>query len=162
MNKPVRTTPKQRMTSEKFLDWYERQPEGRRYELLDGEPIRIMADCEVEIYFCRVLMQAETEIHVIAKLEVAAQLRDEIRRRGLPCRAYTDRMAARIDETTVFEPDAMVRCGPALPPGATAVPDPLIVVEVASGRRHKVDTEYKLSRYFNNPHLAHYVIVLTK
>jgi Uma2 family endonuclease len=150
------------MTSEEFLAWYDEQPEGHRYELLDGEPIRIMADCEVEIGFSRVLMQAETEIHAIAKGEVFAQLRDEIRRRGLPCRAYTDRMAVRIDETTVFEPDAMVRCGPARPPSATAVADPLIVVEVASGRRHKVDTEDKLSRYFDNPHLVHYLIVLTK
>ena len=150
------------MTSEEFLDWYERQPEGHRYELLNGEPIRIMADCEVELGHSRVLMQAETETHAIAKGEVFAQLRDEIRRRGLPCRAYTDRMAVRVDETTVFEPDAMVRYGSPRPPLATAVLDPLIVVEVVSGRRHKVDTEFKLARYFDNPHLVHYLIVLTR
>lgn len=158
MSEPVQTPPR-RMTSEEFLAWYDRQPEGHRYELLDGVPIRIMADCEVVIGGERVLMQAERNIHARAKHEIAVQFRREIDRKRLPCLVYGDGMAVRVDGTTVFEPDAMVRCGPDLPPNATVVCDPMIVVERSSVSAHKIDTVDKLLCYFESPHLIHYLIV---
>jgi len=151
-----------KMTSEEFLRWYEEQPEGHRYELHEGVPIRIMAEVEVLYDGERVRMQAERNVHAIAKFIVARQFADQIDRQRLPCRAYGDGMAVRIDEDRTYEPDAMVRCGPELPPDALVVTDPLNVVEVSSGHRNKVDASDKLLGYFGNPHIAHYVLVSTK
>ena len=69
-------------------------------------------------------------------------------------------MAVRVDEETVFEPDALVRCGPPLPDDTTLLLDPLIVVEVASPSTQRVDVLEKFSRYFRNPHIVHYLIVI--
>lgn len=68
-------------------------------------------------------------------------------------------MTVRIDETTAYEPDALVYCGPKLPPSAIEVPDPAIVVEVLSPSSRQIDLAIKLVGYFRLPGLAHYLIV---
>jgi Uma2 family endonuclease len=65
----------------------------------------------------------------------------------------------RIDETTAYEPDAQVYCGPELAGTALEVPDPVVVVEVLSPSTHRVDGSLKLAGYFRLPSLAHYLIV---
>ena len=65
----------------------------------------------------------------------------------------------RVSARTAFEPDALVYCGPRLPPAAIEIPNPVIVVEVLSegtaGRDHGV----KLVGYFSLSSVAHYLIV---
>ena len=58
-----------------------------------------------------------------------------IRARRLPCHVLPDGMTVRIDDSTAYEPDAIVYCGPKLPPSALEVTDPMIVVEGACHRR---------------------------
>lgn len=139
--------PQHRMTSEEFLDWYSRQPDGSRYELMDGL-----------VYDNR--MQGERIVHAETKMRVSEQFRAQIRALNLPCQGFGDGMAVRIDGRTNLEPDAMVRCGPRLPGDAIVVDDPLIVVEVVSPSSERIDALTKLTLYFNNPHIQHYLIVI--
>ena len=74
-------------------------------------------------------------------------------------RAMIDGMAVRVDADTVYEPDALVRCGERLGPNVVEVVDPVILVEVISPSTHKVDTTQKLGDYFRIPSVRHYLIV---
>lgn len=136
-----------RLTASAFMDWYEAQPAGRRYELFDGIAYE---------------MQAERLVHVRTKARVQASFERQISARGLPCEALPDGMAVRVDEETVFEPDALVRCGPPLADDTILLLDPLIVVEVASPTTQRVDVLEKFSRYFRNAHIVHYLIVIPR
>jgi Uma2 family endonuclease len=135
-----------RMTADAFIAWAMAQPEGCRYELVAGEVVA---------------MSPERAAHNEAKGNAYLALRRALEERGLPCRAYTDGMAVRIDDDTVYEPDALVRCGAPLAPDAVEVADPLILVEVISPGTRKVDTTQKLGDYFRLPSVRHYLIVNT-
>ena len=105
-----------RMTADEFIAWALEQPHGR-YELAGGEVIA---------------MAPERAGHALAKLAIARALGDAVAAAGLDCQVFPDGMAIRIDEGTVYEPDASVRCGPRLPQDAIELPDPQIVVEMLS------------------------------
>ncbi|MFZ1109413.1 MAG: hypothetical protein WAN43_13860 [Rhodomicrobium sp.] len=51
---------------------------------------------------------------------------------NLPCRAFVDGLGVKIDDETVFEPDALVNCGPPMRRGSLIAPNQVIVVEVIS------------------------------
>jgi Uma2 family endonuclease len=68
-------------------------------------------------------------------------------------------MAVRIDDSTTYEPDGLVYCGPELPPSALEVPNPILVVEVISPSSEHIDTSIKLADYFRVPSVMHYLIV---
>ena len=135
-----------RMTADEFVPWAMAQPEGCRYELVAGQVVA---------------MAPERAGHNEGKGNVYIALRQAIRAAGLPCRAYTDGMAVRIDADTIYEPDALVRCGERLGPNVVEVVDPVILVEVISPSTHKVDTTQKLGDYFRIPSVRHYLIVNT-
>ena len=106
---------KPRMTVDEFLAWAEGRP--GRYELFRGE-----------VY----AMSPETVGHIDKKGAIYVALLTGIRARGLPCHALTDGATIRIDDTTAYEPDALVYCGPRLPPTVLEVPNPIIIVEALS------------------------------
>ncbi len=137
--------PLEPMTADAFMEWYDAQPEGERYELLDGRIYK---------------MQTERAAHGRVKLRVASAFERDIRSRRLPCEAFVDGMAVRIDDRTTFEPDAFVRCGPRLPGDATVAYDPVLVVEVLSPSTQAIDTSTKLTQYFRSPTIIHYLIVV--
>ena len=132
-------------TADDFIAWALEQPTGR-FELDNG---------------IVVAMAPERASHNQAKLNAAIALRGAIGARGLPCRVMTDGMAVRIDDRTVYEPDALVRCGPPLPGDAIEVVDPIIVIEVVSPSSRGVDRGVKLASYFSLPSVRHYLIVDT-
>lgn len=134
--------PKPRMTVDEFLAWAEDRP--GRYELLDGEVVS---------------MSPQRVRHAETKLSVQLALRAAIRLAGLPCQALPDGMTIRIERTTAFEPDALVRCGPRLDPDAIEVSDPIIVVEVLSPSTKAIDTGIKFSGCFSVPSIRHYLLV---
>ena len=76
-------------------------------------------------------MNAKRAIHARTKASVLVQFQKQIRDRGLRCEAFPDGMAVRVDDATVFEPDALVRCGPPIADETVLIVDPIIVVEVA-------------------------------
>jgi Uma2 family endonuclease len=135
-----------RMNADEFIPWAITQPEEHRYELVAGEVVA---------------MSPERAGHNKGKLAAVLALREAIRNAGLPCRAYTDGMAVRVDASTVCEPDALVRCGKRFDLEAVEVTDPVIVVEVISPSTDKVDTTQKLADYFRLASVQHYLIVNT-
>ena len=98
-------------TAGEFIAWALEQPTGR-FELGNGTVVA---------------MAPEPASHNQAKLNGAIALRGAIVARGLPCRVMMDGMAVRIDDRTVYEPDALVRCGPPLPGDVPSVRHYLIV-----------------------------------
>jgi Uma2 family endonuclease len=131
------------MTVPEFVAWAERQPRGR-YELVHGLAVA-MAPQRIE--------------HARTKASAFIALRAAIQRAGLPCHAVPDGLSVRVDDETVYEPDALVYCGPEVPNGTIFIENPVIVVEVISPTSGAVDTSDKLVGYFRVPSVAHYLIV---
>ena len=130
------------MDFDAFLAWSEER-EGR-FELHDGVVVA---------------MSPERSLHLLAKAEAYTALRDAISRARLTCTAYPDGATVRVSPRSAFEPDALVRCGPPLPPFAIEIPDPILVVEVLSPSTWRIDFSVKLEAYFSLPSIAHYLIV---
>ena len=133
-----------RMTADEFIPWAMEQ-EGR-FELASGEVVA---------------MAPERVAHARAKFAVARALRDAVRGADLPCEVFTDGMAVRVDEGTVYEPDATVRCGEPLDGDAVEFSDPVVVVEVLSPSTRARDAGAKLADYFRLPSMRHYLILRT-
>jgi Uma2 family endonuclease len=133
---------KARMSVDEYLAWAGRQP--GRFELLDGT-----------VY----AMTPERAAHAEVKLAIHLALVAGIRGRRLPCHVLPDGMTVRIDDSTAYEPDAIVYCGPKLPPSALEVTEPMIVVEVLSPSSQHIDASLKLAGYFRLPSVTHYLIV---
>ena len=104
---------RKRMTSDEFIAWAMEQPETCHYELVDGEVVA---------------MAPEQSAHTLTKFHVARQMAAQVEAANLPCQVYPDGMSVEVDERTVYEPDALVRCGFRLPGDAIKLNDPLIVV----------------------------------
>ena len=133
---------KPRMTVDEFLAWAEGRP--GRYELVRGEVFPI---------------SPEVVGHTRVKGLVFAALLSAIRERRLPCEVLTDGATVRIDDTTAYEPDALVHCGRELSSTALEVPEPVIIVEVVSASSRRIDATLKLAGYFRLPSVMHYLIV---
>ena len=104
------------LTADAFIEWAMRQPSGR-FELFRGEVVA---------------MSPERLGHARVKREVLFTLASALSGRGARCEAFGDGMAVRVDGSTVYEPDALVRCGPKLPNDVVELTDPLVVVEIVS------------------------------
>jgi Uma2 family endonuclease len=132
-------------TADEFIAWALEQPTGR-FELDNG---------------IVVAMAPERASHAIAKGNAFVALRNAIGAGGLSCQAFPDGMAVRVSDRTVYEPDALVRCGPPLPGDAVELSDPVVVVEVVSPSSRGIDRGVKLTGYFSLASLRHYLIVDT-
>jgi Uma2 family endonuclease len=133
-----------RMTADEFLAWAMEQ--DGRFELASGEVVA---------------MAPERAAHNLVKFEVARALKDAVRGAGLPCQVFTDGMAVRVDEGTVYEPEASLRCGAPLDGDAVEFADPVVVVEVLSPSTRARDAGAKLADYFRLPSVRHYLILRT-
>jgi Uma2 family endonuclease len=130
------------MTVDEFLMWAEGQ--DGRWELYNGVPY---------------LMAPEQVGHGQVKFAVQTALVQGIRKAGLTCHMLPDGATVRISRFTAHEPDALVYCGPKLPRNAIEVPNPVILVEVASPSTRKIDASLKLNGYFSLPSVHHYLII---
>jgi Uma2 family endonuclease len=140
---PVAEPARARMTADAFIAWAMEQPQGR-WELDAGEIVA---------------MAPERSGHALVKAEAWRALSDGVRRAGLRCQAYPDGMAVVVDASTVYEPDASVRCGEPLRPEAVRFSDPVIVVEVVSPSSRSLDATRKLVGYFSLPSVRHYLLI---
>lgn len=134
-----------RMSADEFLVWLEKQDSGR-YELASGEVVA---------------MAPEQVAHNRVKAEVRRALRDAVRASALSCQVFTDGMVVRIDDATVYEPHATVRCGAPLDDDAIEFRDPVVVVEVVSPSTRARDAGAKLEDYFRLPAVRHYLLLRT-
>ena len=119
-------------TADEFIAWAMEQPETKHYELFDGE---ILATAP------------ERSAHALTKAHIWRRLAEAIEAGNMPCKAYPDGMAVEVDEHSVYEPDALVRCGPPLAPNAVKLSDQIIVVEVLSPSTSARDVGAKLVGY---------------
>ncbi|MFM2423455.1 MAG: hypothetical protein RL291_1985 [Pseudomonadota bacterium] len=128
-----------------FIDWYLRQPkEAGTCELWDGE----------------VVMHAGNTVgHADMKFDLVQALKNSIAKGRLPCRAYVDGPLVKISNARVFQPDAIVVCGPPPPPETAVIDAPLIVCEVVSPSSFRRDHVNKVIAYFTLPSIMHYLIV---
>jgi Uma2 family endonuclease len=134
------------MTADEFILWAESQNEGR-YELVAGEVVS---------------MAPERSRHALVKARVWRALDDAVRTAQLACSTYPDGMTVVIDERTVYEPDALVRCGEPLDDDAVRIIDPVIIVEVLSPSSRARDAGAKLADYVRLPSLRHYLLIDAK
>jgi Uma2 family endonuclease len=132
------------MTVEEYLAWSERQSERRRTELINGQIV---------------VMPSERLSHSRVKGFVYVALLQAVKAAGLPCEVLPDGPGVRIDDHTVYEPDALVFCGAAPRPTSMLIPNPVILVEVLSPTTSHHDTSAKLIGYFKLPNVAHYLII---
>ena len=132
-------------TADEFIAWAMEQPEGR-FELDNGVVVAMTPECVN---------------HGRAKSQTWLALRTAIAARGLGCEALPDGATVRVNDRTVYEPDALVRCGPPLPGSAIEATDPIIVVEVVSPSSRGIDRGVKLAGYFSLPSVRHYLIIDT-
>jgi Uma2 family endonuclease len=131
------------LTTDAFVEWAMRQPAGR-FELLRGEVVA---------------MAPERAGHSRVKKQVLVAFDAALAASGLECEAFADGMAVRIDGSTVYEPDASIRCGPLLPNETVLFDDPVVVVEVVSPSSRGIDAGTKLADYFRLPSVRHYLVV---
>jgi Uma2 family endonuclease len=136
-----------RMTSDEFIAWAMGQPETGHYELVAGEVVA---------------MAPERSAHALTKAQIWRRMAEAVEADRLPCQVFPDGMAVELDEHTVYEPDALVRCGAPLPADAIKLNDPVIIVEVLSPSMRARDSGAKLEDYFRLPSLRHYLIVKTE
>lgn len=131
-----------RMTVDEYLTWAEAHP--GRYELYKGEVFPKGAECVGQV-------EIKGAIYVVFSAAV--------RQCKKPCEMLADGMTVRIDETTAYEPDALIYSGPRLPQSAVEVRNPVVVVEIVSAFTRQFDASIKLAGYFRLPSVAHYLIV---
>jgi Uma2 family endonuclease len=130
------------MSADEYLHWAEQRP--GRYELIAGSVVA---------------MAPERVAHLEMKGELYARLRAAISAATVDCQALMDGASVRVDESTIYEPDALVRCGPRLPGSTVVIPDPIIVFEVLSPSTQILDMGAKLAGYLRLDTVRHYVLV---
>ena len=133
------------MTIDEYLVWDEEREVDGRFELHGGRIVKA---------------NAETHAHAVVKFRMAKALDRAIVQARLSCQVLPDGMAVAAGKDTVFEPDAQVYCGPTLANETLLVPSPVIVVEVLSPSPRRRDIGIKLTRYFLNESIQHYLIVV--
>ena len=136
------TSAQRRMTVDEFLVWAEGQ--DGRWELYNGVPYP---------------MAPEQTGHGEIKYAVQTALLQGIKKAALPCHMLPDGATVRVSQYVAHEPDALVYCGPKLPRKAIEVPNPIILVEVASPPTRKIDASLKLTGYFSLPSVQHFLII---
>jgi Uma2 family endonuclease len=73
--------------------------------------------------------------------------------------AIPDSDGVRISARTMYIPDALVDCGPRLPPDTLEILNPVIVVEVLSPTTAAYDQNDKIAGYFSLPSVMHYLVL---
>ena len=105
-----------RMTADEFLKWD--SDDGRRYELVDGEP--------------RAMAPAST-IHGFLQNELGRLIGNHLREKARGCEVVANPgiVPRLLSEHNVRIPDLVVACSP-LTPGQAILSDPVLVIEILS------------------------------
>jgi Uma2 family endonuclease len=113
--------PPARMTVAEFLEWDSGDPSGRRWQLVDGEPVA---------------MAPASDNHGSIQSELARLLGNHLLERAGPCRIVTEPgIVPRVRAAENWRiPDLGVTCAPST--GSVDVPDPVLLVEILSPNNH--------------------------
>jgi Uma2 family endonuclease len=105
------------MTVDEFLVWDSDDVTGRRWQLIDGEPV---------------LMAPAADVHARIQAETAALLRNHLLAAGSPCSVVVaPGIVPRVRANENFRiPDLGVTCAP--PSAQVMVPEPILLIEILS------------------------------
>jgi Uma2 family endonuclease len=135
------------MTVGEFLDWSEEQADDQRYELVAGMPVRLMAPTSIR--------------HARIQRNFSEVLRGAIGAAGLSCEVFDAGPGVAVgregDECRI--PDVVVTCASMTDETARLVPEPVIVVEVASPSTRLADVNDKVEFYSGIASIRHYVVI---
>ena len=136
-----------RMTVGEFLAWSEEQPDDARYELVAGLPLRLMAPTNLR--------------HAQIQSNASQAFRRSVAEAGLPCRVYDagPGIAVGPDGDECRTPDVVVTCATEIDETARLVPEPVIVVEVASPSTRLADVNDKVEFYGGIASVQHYLVI---
>lgn len=136
-----------RMTVGEFLDWTEEQADDARYELVAGVPVQLMAPTNIR--------------HARIQRNVSEALRGAIAAAGLPCEVFDAgpgvALGADGDECRI--PDVVLTCASTIDETARLVPEPMIIVEVASPSTRLADVNDKVEFYGGIASIRHYLVI---
>ena len=121
------------------------KPRDEKWELIGGRVVRMMTGARWE--------------HNYLIQNISGALRDRLRAAGSPCRTLTESFRLKeVDLRSSLLPDVIVHCAP-LPPGASSLDRPTILVEVMSDGSVGRDRVEKWRIYQKLPSLQHYLLV---
>ena len=133
------------MSLDDFEELLADKPADEKWELLGGRVVRMMVGARWE--------------HNRIVQNMTTALMNEFRRRGSDWHPFSETfwLKSRLLDLACF-PDVIVRCGP-LPPDATSLDDPTVLVEVVSKGSAQRDRHEKWVLYNRLPSLRHYVLI---
>lgn len=135
------------MSVAEFLVWSEEQPDDARHELVAGVPVRLMAPTSIR--------------HARIQRNASEVLRGAMAAAGIHCEILEAGPGVALgpegDECRI--PDVVVTCSAAIDETAHLVPEPLIVVEVASPSTRLADVNDKVEFYGALASIHHYVVI---
>jgi Uma2 family endonuclease len=136
-----------RMTAAEFLVWAEEQAGDARYELVDGVPTRLMAPTSIR--------------HAQVRYNASDALRRAIAVVGAPYEILNagPGVAVGYKGRECRIPDVVVTCAPTIDETARLVPEPVIVVEVASPSTRLADVNDKVEFYGGIASVRHYLVI---
>jgi Uma2 family endonuclease len=133
------------MSPDDFEELLADKPADEKWELIGGRVVRMMLGARWE--------------HKRIVQNVSFALFADFRQRGSNCRPYDETFWLKREtlDLACF-PDVIVPCG-TLPPGATSLDDPTVLVEVVSKGSAQRDRHEKWVLYNRIPPLKHYVLI---
>jgi Uma2 family endonuclease len=136
-----------RMTVGDFLTWRADLSDDGRYELVGGQPVRLMSPTNLR--------------HAQIQQNASAALRQEIASANLRCRVYDagPGVAVGVGDSQCRVPDAVVTCAGEVDDSTYLVPEPVIVVEVASRSTRLFDVNDKVEFYSGIASIRHYLVI---
>jgi Uma2 family endonuclease len=137
----------QLMTVAEFLLWRAEVTDDARYELVHGLPVQLMAPTNLR--------------HAQIQYNTGQALRQAIAAEGLPCRVYDagPGVAVGIEGDECRIPDVVATCAGELDESSSLVPEPVIVVEVASRSTRLADVIDKVEFYSRIESIRHYLVI---
>ena len=146
MNLHLTFPPKRNMTIEKFLAFYDAQPDGEKWELIEGEPV---------------LSPTPTDFHQIVVGNIVHFLGAHKRKTGASWFAMPG-ISTRVPVSPrgLPQPDIFVLEG--TPSGAAVTSDALLMFEILSRNNTKADQAWRRQVYASVPNCQHYVTVSMK
>ncbi len=136
-----------RMTVDDFLAWRADLSDDGRYELVGGQPVRLMSPTNIR--------------HARLQRNASAALRRAVAESGVPCEVFDagPGVAFGMDGDECRIPDVVVTCAETIDESAYLVPEPVIVVEVASRSTRLADVNDKVDFYSGIASIRHYLVI---
>jgi Uma2 family endonuclease len=135
------------MTVGEFLAWRADLADDGRYELVAGQPIRLMSPTNIR--------------HARIQRDASEALRRAVAGAGVPCKVFDagPGIAVGTEGDQCRVPDVVVTSARTIDEAAYLVPQPLIVVEVASKATRLADVNDKVEFYSGIGSIRHYLVI---